>query len=352
MGRFLGKLSFSHENYGYLNACLRGRVSRLFKTDDYETIARGDLKAFEQFLLESPYAESFRQKLVTLRSGTLRRIESAIAREVSLQLRFLGDTAQGEAKDLLGVILARSDLMNGRLLLRALYTDSKHGEEPQWHDYGNLSANFYSDIWQNTATATDIISRCRIQAHPYALALGSSFVELERTKDLMKAERVLLTSMLKLFQENVNKYSSSNSTILCEYLGRSIDMWNLGIWLRQRSGFIPSETALKLYLQNGQWLTIKKLSQATVLMELVHQTPWQAIIRAIENSTPQEFQRALFVQFIKWQADLFRANPLGVEVGMGYIAKYIIEWQNLNLLSVGLSMGLPEKELLSRLIPV
>jgi hypothetical protein len=37
---------------------------------------------------------------------------------------------------------------------------------------------------------------------------------------------------------------------------------------------------------------------------------------------------------------------------MGYIAKYIIEWQNLNLLSVGISMGLPEKELLSRLIPV
>lgn len=72
----------------------------------------------------------------------MRRIEAAIAHEVNLQLRFVQEKAEGEAKELLGVVLARSDLMNGRILLRALHTGSKNGEEPQWHNYGNLTEGF------------------------------------------------------------------------------------------------------------------------------------------------------------------------------------------------------------------
>ena len=129
-------------------------------------------------------------------------------------------------------------------------------------------------------------------------------------------------------------------------------MWNLGIWLRQRYGQVPTVEATKMYLQNGRWIFIEKLSKTTILSEVVQGTPWQGIIIPIENNKPQEFQRALFVLFMKWQSDLFRADPLGVAVGLGFIAKYLIEWQNLSLLAVGLSLGLSEKELESRLIPI
>jgi len=350
--KFFGKQSFSHENYGYLNACLRGRTSRLFKTEDYSIIARGTLQSLEQFLLESHYGESLRLKLVTSRGGPLRRIEAAIAHEVNLQLRFVQEKAEGEAKELLGVVLARSDLMNGRILLRALHTGSKNGEEPQWHNYGNLTEGFYSDLWKNTKTATDIIEGCRALGHPYALAIAASFAELDQSGNLVRAERMLLLSMLDLFWKKVGQFDSGNSRLLQEYLERSIDMWNLGIWLRQRYGQVPTVEATKMYLQNGRWIFIEKLSKTTILSEVVQGTPWQGIIKPIENNKPQEFQRALFVQFMKWQSDLFRADPLGVAVGLGFIAKYLIEWQNLSLLAVGLSLGLSEKELESRLIPI
>jgi V/A-type H+-transporting ATPase subunit C len=310
------------------------------------------LQSLEQFLLESHYGESLRLKLVTSRGGPLRRIEAAIAHEVNLQLRFVQEKAEGEAKELLGVVLARSDLMNGRILLRALHTGSKNGEEPQWHNYGNLTEGFYSDLWKNTKTATDIIEGCRALGHPYALAIAASFAELDQSGNLVRAERMLLLSMLDLFWKKVGQFDSGNSRLLQEYLERSIDMWNLGIWLRQRYGQVPTVEATKMYLQNGRWIFIEKLSKTTILSEVVQGTPWQGIIKPIENNKPQEFQRALFVQFMKWQSDLFRADPLGVAVGLGFIAKYLIEWQNLSLLAVGLSLGLSEKELESRLIPI
>ena len=89
--------------------------------------------------------------------GILRRIEAAIAHHVSRQMRFLREKAEGEAQKLLEIALARSDLLNGRLILRASFSGNRGGGEPQWHNYGALPEEFYGELWGNQITSSDII---------------------------------------------------------------------------------------------------------------------------------------------------------------------------------------------------
>jgi V/A-type H+-transporting ATPase subunit C len=58
------------------------------------------------------------------------------------------------------------------------------------------------------------------------------------------------------------------------------------------------------------------------------------------------------IQMLNWQKKLYRSNPLGIEVALGYVAMYLIEWENLNLLAVGLASRMNSEDLLKRIISV
>lgn len=356
--RFLGKLEqffkirSSCENYGYLNARIRARISNFLTDGDYQRIAEGNLETFEQYLLESPYSESFRFQLVMSHKGILRRIEAAIAHHVSRQMRFLREKAEGEAQKLLEIALARSDLLNGRLILRASFSGNRGGGEPQWHNYGALPEEFYGELWGNQITSSDIIGKCRANGHPFALILARAISEMDHSRDIVKAERFLLQHMLDFGWQTIASFHSKNSRMLSEYLGRSIDMWNLGIWLRWQNEYIQKNEAVGMYIPNGKWLSRERLSKNSSLKELVYLTPWQKTLEMEGKQSPHNYQRSLFVEFMKWQANLFRGDPLGIEVSLGFMGKYFIEWHNLNLLAVGLSIDLQKENLLSKLIPV
>jgi V/A-type H+-transporting ATPase subunit C len=49
---------------------------------------------------------------------------------------------------------------------------------------------------------------------------------------------------------------------------------------------------------------------------------------------------------------LMRKNPLGIEVAIGYVARQITEWQNLNTIVVGAALGLSPDGIFERLIGI
>ncbi len=341
------------ENYGYLNASLRARKSSFLVWGDFCRIAMGTREDLEKVLLEPPYAESYRAHLV-MGGGDARRlgsIEASLSEGAGQQLLWVKKLARGEAQQLVEVALSRSDLHNCRVLLRAFAVPGKRASEPLWHSYGILPVSFFSTLWK-TSKLLDASERALSYGHPLAAILGSALSEMERGGGQVMAEKFLLRRMVSFFQEEVGMIGGSNGRILKEYLGLLIDLWNLGVWLRYRSGYVSQGMPGEKYLQGGAGLAVERLEKVRALRELVHGTFWGRVVRNIESLSPQDFQRDLQVHFWKWQLGLFRKDPLSIGVPLGFIAMQIIEWNNLNTLSVGHSIGLTGSALIDRLIPL
>lgn len=320
--------------------------------DDYAVISKGDLKSFEQFLLESRYGASYREELAVMNQTLLGRIESAIAKGTCQELNHIKQLAKGEPGVLLEVLFARGDILNCRLVLRAMSTGTISGPPPRWHSYGAIGESFYSDIWRQSSSLMETIQKCYSKGHPFAVALADSLLDLDKGFELQQAERTFLLGMLDQLWKTLDHFSSSNVKRVRDFLGMTIDVWNMGIWIRRRAGYPDSTVPSPMFIRKGAWLDVDTLSRSRVMTELVHGSPWRKVIRGIEESTPRDFQRALSVYMWKWQLQLFRTNPLGIEVAIGYMARQLVEWENLNLLSVGMAMEIAPEDLMARLIPI
>ena len=350
--RLFGIQKYSPGNYGYLNALMRARSSLFLEKNDYQMLSRGGLQDLEQFLLESRYAESYRSTLLTGEDSILSRVEAGVANSICAELKHFHHVAEGEAAVLLSVILSRADILNSRLIMRAAYTGRLGGKEPRWHDYGSLPGKLFSDLWLNSSGISDIIERCHNHGHDFSLALSDALIDIRRGYDLFRAERAFLLSILDNFWSLLARARTPNGRMVQELLGMTIDTWNLGIWLKHKYGYELPGKEEQMYISRGQWLTSERLSGSRVLPDLVKGTPWTGIVRTIEDQKPQDFQRSISIYMWTWQRKFFRRDPLGIAVAIGYVAKELIEWENLNLISVGLAVGMEDKEIEQRLIPV
>jgi len=320
--------------------------------ENYLYIAEKDLGGFEQFLLDSRYGENYREQLAVSNQALLGRIENAVADGSCKELLHIKNLAIGEPAVLMEVLLSRADMLNSRLILRALATKTIAGPPPRWHSYGALGSTFYDDLWKRSPSTMDIVERCYFNGHPFAIALADSLADINMGFDVQIAERTLLLGILGRLFKTINGFSSSNTKSVREFLGLTIDMWNIGIWIRERSGYLSPQSFSNIYIDGGTWLSKEKLTKAKAMADLIHGTPWRRVIRGIDEKSPRDFQRAISVSMWIWQMQLFRTDPLGIQVSIGYIARQLVEWENLNLLAVGIAMGLSHENLISRLIPV
>jgi V/A-type H+-transporting ATPase subunit C len=349
---FLKKWIGSPENYGYLNASLRARSTSFLRSEQYASLARGGLRGVEAFLLESRYARAYRFELVSTETSSLKRLETALALGVAEELHFVRSLAQGEPAALLSVLLTRADLHNGRLLLRSFAVPRRDALlQPLWHEYGSMSGDLYHELWES-ASLLELCERCRAVVHPFAGAIGEAAAALARGHPLVLAERRFLLGILEALRSEMSSFTSSNGTRVREYLGRLIDLWNIGIWLRHHTGYEETPHQESEYVPEGYSLSPRRLVLARSLAEVVHGTTWRSWVRNIAETTPSEFQRALHGAFLQWQIGLMRKNPLGIEVAISYVARQITEWQNLNTIVVGAALGLSPEGIFERLIGI
>jgi V/A-type H+-transporting ATPase subunit C len=188
--------------------------------------------------------------------------------------------------------------------------------------------------------------------HPFAGAIGEAAAALDRGYPLVLAERRFLLGILGALWSELSSFSSSNGARVREYLGRLIDLWNIGIWLRHHTGYEETPHQESEYVPGGYSLSPHHLVLARSLAEVVHGTTWRSLMRNIAETTPSEFQRALHGAFLQWQMGLMRKNPLGIDVAIGYVARQITEWQNLNTIVVGVALGLSPEGIFERLIGI
>ena len=341
------------QNYGYLNARLRARLGSFIQYRDLCRLAQGTIRDLELFLLDSIYAESHRAHLVTIEASPLARIEMAVSIGVAEKIRATVRLAQGEPRELVKVVTTRSDLHNSRLVLRGLSLGRDPAKTPSWHGYGELGTDFFGTLW-TASSVLDAREKCMANGKALALALGEALAARQAGEPLPHAERQLLTAYLDHLHQLFTKISGAGSETAQEVLGRSVDLWNIGIWFRkQRESGRRTEGSVS-FLPYGRSLPLERLESARSIKALVEGTPWNRGIDpdSLEKGSPLSLQGEFNTAFWRWQSFLYRRNLLGFEVSVSFISRLLLEWQNLNILAVGLALEHTPNEICRRLIDV
>ena len=337
--------SDSPENYVYINSRLRSRGSRFLSSKTLLRLAEGSLEDLEMALLDSRYAEILRSRLVTSERSTFRRVEKTLSLGTAQAFDVLRRRAEGETAALVDILLARADFQNARLLLRSMGNSHRSLKEmPFWAAYGGLSPALFAELWESR-DLQEFSGRCRGVPHPFGGVLGVAAQELSRWGDLAQAERHLLLHYLEFLHVGLASWKSSCAARVREYLGRLADVWNSGIWLREKAGYLPSVKAAKLYVPAGAHLSLERLQKSSTLSALVAQTCWHGVVRHEEPFSPHHAQQRFSEIFLTWQASLFRKDLLGVDVCLGFIGRQLLEEQNLNRMAVGMALGLPSRRI-------
>lgn len=316
-------------------------------------LSGGTIRELELFLLESAYAESYRAHLVSIEASPLARIEMAVSIGVAKRIRETVNIAQGEPRELMKVVTTRSDLHNSRLVLRGLSLGRDPSRNPSWHGYGELETDFFDSLW-SANTILDAREKCLANGSPLALALGDALGISQGGESLPLAERQLLNTFLSYQDRLFRKIGGSGCETALEVMGRSVDLWNIGIWFRKHREDGPKAKEGIAFLPYGKWLAIPRLEKSGSVRALLENTPWQKDFDAsiLKTESATLIQGELNRAFWKWQSFLYRRNLLGFEVAVSFLARLLMEWQNLNILAVGLALGHPQKEISRRIVDV
>ena len=290
-------------------------------------------------MLRGRTAEFYRAQMISGEPLPLRRIQATLMALLDASFESVRKFAQGETLSLLTVLLSDADLNNARFLLRgALYGISKK-EMPLWRGYGILPASFYEHLWNSCTNLQEVCERCRENSHPVAHMIAFAFAGAEGHKSIRRVERGLLSSFLKYWHMLAGTSGSRSRKVLLRYLILLRDVWNLGVWLR---GAGTGTGGADFVIDDA----IKDLKFSAAFLSLC------ADLRKRYPCTRQEWHYRLRFGVWEWLRGLYRADPLGIEVLMGYVAMELIEWHNLNIIASGLSFAMSPEHIYGRLIPV
>lgn len=302
-------------------------------------MAEKDLSSLEQCFLSGPYNQIYRMELATSESSRLELINRATIKGISLRLKNLSKLAEGSAYSLVTVLLARSDMYNARAILRKFYRGNSNFVMPKWHDYGLIEASFFEDMWNECKDPMLAIERCHSSGLPTAVALAASLDKLQMTDSIVEAERTYIEDFINWSYETIDKVKDSSSDLVSQYLGRLIDLWNMNMWVRLNHGTF-NEGRNFSFIERGNSLSVRKLNSSKTLSSLFAGTSWKRSLAVSGDFPPPELTRLAQRSFWLWQLDQKKSDPLGIGVPIGYIAKQLLEWRNMDILSVGLSAGL------------
>lgn len=332
-------MSLFQNDYGYLNARLRGRWGAFYAPSFFDSLSEEGLGSFEQSMLKGPYSSHYRRELASTRSSILERIEKATTSGSSERLRLVDDFASGEAKNLIPVLSINGEIFNSRLLLRKFQGRANRSGRPQWHDYGPLGAFFFDSIWEECSSPMEAIERCYTSGKPTAVPLARSLEIFLKTGSFFESERCYMSGIIEWCLRPLDGVSPGILTV-SEFLARSIDLWNIQIWFRKRIGV---DVHTGDFLEGGT-IVVETLDKTKDVYRLLSDSIWSSPLLGPDLAFPV-LGRFLHNEFLRWQIGLFRTDILGIGVAISYMARQVLEWRNMEILAVGLSANLPPERI-------
>jgi V/A-type H+/Na+-transporting ATPase subunit C len=343
--------------YEYANARIRGLRSRLLSAPDLDALAaRPDVGDLIGALARTDYGPDLERARET-GSGGLALVDEALRRNLSRRLRSVlgffdaeGPVRPSQGRRLVGMLLARYDLLNVVVILRGkAATAALEAIEAGLVPAGELDDGRLARLAQTPDIAGCIAQLARLRL-PYVGPLVAALPAFEQERRLVPLELALRRGFLEWAERELHG-GGANAAMVRAALALEADATNVLTVLRLlRRDARPQPEALAALLLPGGALTVAELAallgQPSVgeAVATLGRAPFRRALAAgaplsalLDEEVALEW--AVERYLARWaQAQVYR-DPLGIALALAYQAAKAEEVRSLRLVARGLAAG-------------
>ena len=341
------------DDYGYINARIRGMKSRLLDERVYnELLNQPDLESMISVLKNTQYGPVLARMPKT--ENLMDAFIQALREDLENTFKKILKISSGNPHKLFQILLMRYDIENLLILIRG-----KIQNIPEREIRNSLLPAFIFDRARlnelvTAKDAAEIIDTIATWTLDLPLAITRDLVRAVREKNLHLAEYLIEESFYSWALSQLSE-SDENDRIVASVLRRLIDIRNIiATLIMLKDGLKPLGRIH--YLRNGTLppRILKSLENASTLEEgysILADTTYGKILREgrkIDSIT--DFERYLEKLEVESVINLKRGDPLGIGIGASYIFAKESEVTNLRIIAYGVSFGLSKPEIRDKIV--
>ena len=341
------------DDYGYINARIRGMKSRLLDERIYnELLNQPDLDSMISVLKNTQYGAVLAR--MPKSENLMDAFIQALREDLENTFKKILKISSGNPRKLFQILLMRYDIENLLILIRG-----KIQNIPERDIRNSLVPAFIFDRARlnelvTAKDAAEIIDTIATWSIELPLSITRDLVRAVREKNLHLAEYLIEESFYSWALSQLNE-NDENDRIVAGVLRRLIDIRNIiATLIMLKDGIKPLGRIH--YLSNGTLSksVLKSLENASTLEEgysVIANTPYGKILREgrkIDSIT--DFERHLEKLEVESVINLKRGDPLGIGIGASYIFSKESEVTNLRIIAYGISFGLSKPEIRDKIV--
>ncbi|HPC54883.1 MAG TPA: V-type ATPase subunit [Methanolinea sp.] len=339
---------------GYINARVRGMHSRLLGPKAFDALMiQQDIPSLVSELEKTPYRDEIQEASV-LYPG-LKGIETALRLNLVHTCQKILSLVEGsDAEQLVRIILARWDVHNIKTVMRGKHLHVSPEEiEECLIPAGSLGEPLLVELIKqpDVRGVVDLLATWDV---PFARPLTQYFDEYASARELS----ILEYALDRFYYENslaLLKAGKSDHEVMRTLLMQEIDSLNLKNAIRMNRDRVDPETAEKYFLPGGEHITSEKflaLVKAGTIDEIVGNvegTPYYflapLIPEAMRTGTFSVLEKELDEYLTRKGTGVFRSDPLGGAVVIGYLWAKQNEIINIRIIARCKDARIPDAEL-------
>lgn len=346
------------EDYGYLNARVRGMSTRLLTGEIYPALVEAaGLEGFATRLGESAlYRRHLERERAESGGLDIQAVEGALLGAYTEDVDKVQQISAGDPRTLIDCYLSRYDLHNVRTLVRGI----AKGRPPDEIRRGGIPLGTFSAADLDELSRSETIPALSATLSTWGLPFGEV---LRQTLKAHPAEEDLLAFDAALDEAYYpwaasQAHDVSGGEDLAETLASEVDLRNIVTLLKLARQGAGSETAMGYILRAGRLSdrTLNAMASATDLkgaLDIVAGTAYGNILSGMDLSASArvtDIERAVEQALMSRFSKMFRKDPLGFATILGYLWRRYTEFTDLRLIARGQAFGLPAADVRSQMV--
>lgn len=351
-----------NDDYGYINARIRGMKSRLLDEPFFEKLmGEENIHSLMALLQGTEYGRPI-EEARTLETSEISAIEEGIRRHLAETYSRIFGMVGGAPKRLVGILLGRWDVYNIKTVIRGKFSGESLEEVlKSVVPVCKLNEPLLKEMLRqpDVKAVIDLLVTWNSEYYP---PLRAGLSDLSATKSLTNMEVALDRFYFeRSLQALKSEEDEENSQIVMGFLRTEIDVLNILIVMKIISNQIPPAERGELFIKGG--LEIKGedfLSVASsrdmgeVFGRFANTSYGEVLNQAGERFSGTEVlpavERIMEQYMIQRGAAMFGKNPLSIASVIGYLWLKLCETVNLRIICRGKVAHMPEPLIREELI--